>query len=177
VLLELEYTGKAITDQFGSTHAANRPYRFTFRDGRVPIQWNVSWYAFDSLLNPVKNSSDWEKILSQPSVLQQQSPSLDYAWWGGINIGGKRYERFVTVATAALDVSPGKYELSTTWDDAVRVYLDNKMILDEWNLSQYTFDESPNKTIQVQLSGRHSLRLEHVELGGFATINLKLKKL
>jgi hypothetical protein len=177
ILIELEYTGQEFTDQFGKTFPAHKPYRFRFRDSRVPIKWNVSWYSFDSLSNPVTNSANWNKILAQGPVLQQKTKSLDYAWWGGISANGRQYEMFVTVAAGEIEVTPGSYELSTTWDDAVRVYLDGKLIINEWNPSQYTFDESPNKTIQIQLSGHHQLRVEHVELGGFATINLKLKKL
>ena len=177
ILVELEFVGQELTDQFGKMHSANTPYHFKFRDSRVPIQWRVNWYAFDSTLNPIKIPADWNKITAQQPLLQQESHALDYAWWGGLNVKGRPYERFVTVAKAALDLSPGSYELSTTWDDAVRVYLDGKLIINEWNPSKYTFDESPNKTIQIQLSGQHQLRVEHVELGGFATINLKLKKL
>jgi len=71
----------------------------------------------------------------------------------------------------------GNYELGITWNDAVRIYVDDKLIVDEWNPSGYNFDESPNKKTQVILSkGTHKFKVEHVELGGFAAINLKLKK-
>jgi hypothetical protein len=71
------------------------------------------------------------------------------------------------------------YELGVTWDDAVRIYVDDKLlVVDEWNPSQYNFDESPHKTVQITVSkGVHKFRVEHVELGGFATLSLKLKKI
>jgi alpha-L-fucosidase len=128
-------------------------------------------------LNPISNPADWKQIISQSPVLQQETKTLDYAWWGGIAAGGKQIEKFGTLATGEFDVLPGSYELSTTWDDAVRVYLDGRLVVDEWNPSKYTFDESPNKAIRLQLNGHHSLRVEHVELGGFATLSLKLRKL
>ena len=68
----------------------------------------------------------------------------------------------------------GNYELSVTWDDAVRVYLDDRLIVNEWNPSQYTFDESPNKKLGIRLNGKHRLRVEHLELGGFACLALKI---
>ncbi len=83
----------------------------------------------------------------------------------------------MTQAAAEIDVLPGLYEMSVTWDDAVRVYLDGKLILDEWDPSKYKFDESPNRKLQLRLTGNHLLRVDHVELGGFATLNLKLKRL
>jgi hypothetical protein len=67
--------------------------------------------------------------------------------------------------------------LGITWDDAVRVYVDNKLVVDEWNPSKYTFDESPHKKIKLNLvDGVHNFRVEHIELGGFATLALKIKK-
>jgi hypothetical protein len=67
--------------------------------------------------------------------------------------------------------------LGVTWDDAVRVYVDGKLVIDEWNPSLYKFDESPHKIIKLRLGGKHDFLVEHVELGGFATLSLKLRKI
>jgi hypothetical protein len=67
--------------------------------------------------------------------------------------------------------------LSVTWDDAVRVYIDGKLVVDEWERSKYKFDESLNRKITLDLDGNHRFRVEHVELGGFAALSLKLKPL
>ncbi|MDQ3550031.1 MAG: PA14 domain-containing protein, partial [Bacteroidota bacterium] len=67
--------------------------------------------------------------------------------------------------------------LSVTWDDAVRVYVDNKLVIDEWNPALHKFDESPNKKVKLELNGNHVFRVEHVELGGFATLSVRLNKL
>jgi len=59
----------------------------------------------------------------------------------------------------------------------VRVYVDGKLVINEWNPSLYKFDESPHKTIKLALDGKHDFTIEHVEIGGFATLSLKIKKL
>jgi hypothetical protein len=59
----------------------------------------------------------------------------------------------------------------------VRVYIDDRLLFNEWNPSLYQFDESPNKKINIKLGGKHHFKIEHVELGGFATLSVKLKKL
>ena len=79
------------------------------------------------------------------------------------------------MAEATAAIQKGDYELSVTWDDAVRLYVDGKLIINEWNPSKYKFDESPNRKIILTLGGIHQFQVEHVELGGFATLNLKLK--
>ena len=61
-----------------------------------------------------------------------------------------------------------------TWDDAVRVWVDDTLVIDEWSPSRYSFDETPNKKIILNLDGNHRFRVEHVELGGFAALSLKL---
>ena len=80
-------------------------------------------------------------------------------------------------ASGSATFEKGVYELGVTWDDAVRVYVDGKLVINEWNPSLYKFDESPHKTIKLALDGKHDFTVEHVEIGGFATLSLKIKKL
>ena len=110
-------------------------------------------------------------------IKEEKTNKLDYAWWGGIKNNEGTYPQFVTSATGFATFEKGEYELGVTWDDAIRVYLDGKLIIDEWNPSKYTFDESPHKTIKLSLDGKHNFTVEHAEKGGFATLSLKIKKL
>jgi hypothetical protein len=118
------------------------------------------------------------------STLQKQAPfkteqvnKLDYAWWGGVKSNDKQYTQFLTLAEGDADMGAGDYQLSVTWDDAVRIYVDGQLVVDEWNPSKYNFDEAPNKNVSLKLNkGIHKFRVEHVELGGFATLSVKLKK-
>jgi len=137
----------------------------------------VNWFAFDSLNNPITTGST-EIFRNQNPFKSEKVNKLDYAWWGGIKSGERKITQFLTIAEGTTDVQAGNYEISVTWDDAVKVYLDDKLIINEWNPSNYKFDESPNKKVELKLSkGLHSFRVEHAELGGFATLSLKLKKL
>jgi hypothetical protein len=113
--------------------------------------------------------------VKQVPIQQEQTRELNYSWWGGIG-KEKKQEQFLTIAEADVELPAGNYEFTVSWDDAVRLYVDGKIILDEWNPSKYTFDESPNRQVSIQLGGRHHLKAEHAELGGFATLIIKLKK-
>ncbi len=174
ILLELEYKGAAFTNPFGDNVAMNKPYKFVFKKFFQPINWEVLFYALDTARNnPVKTGMLFSPYEKKAPFKTEKINKLDYAWWGGIK-ADRLYEQFITVATARADIPKGTYELSVTWDDAVRVYLDDKLVFDEWNPSLYKFDESPNKKIRLNLGGNHYFRVEHIELGGFATLSFKL---
>jgi hypothetical protein len=171
-----EFVGEHFTDQFGNKRPAKKAYRFSFKKFFQPIDFNISWYSFDSSTNPI-NTNYLEQLKTQRPFKSESVNKLDYAWWGGIKAGEEQYRQFLTVAEGFAEIPKGQYELSITWDDAVRVYVDEKLVIDEWNPSKYKFDESPHRKIKLALGGNHNFRVEHVELGGFATLALKLKKI
>ena len=171
-----EYKGPAFTDAFGNKIPANKPYRFSFKKFFQPIDFTVSFFAFDSTTSPIKTDYR-ERIKFQRPFKIESINKLDYAWWGGIKVNDIQQKQFLAIAEGSAEIEKGNYELSITWDDAVRLYVDGKLLIDEWNPSKYSFDESPNKKVRIQLGGNHTFRVEHVELGGFATLQLKLRKL
>ena len=177
IRIELEYIGDEITSPFGETVKAGRPYSFHFRKFFQPVKWEVNWFSYDSVSDLIKRPAVMYQLNKQPALKHEITDRLDYAWWGGIRAGEKQYPTFFTLANGQANFPSGEYELSVTWDDAVRVYLDGKLILDEWQPSRYSFDESPNRKLKLHLAGNHTFRVEHVELNGFATLAVKLRKL
>ena len=175
VFIELEYTGESIVNPFGKKIVKGKPWRFSYSNNILPVDWSINWYAFDSIHNPVKNPAMIAELVKQAPILQEQTKEMNYAWWGGIG-KEKKQEQFLTIAEADVELPPGEYEFVVSWDDAVRLYVDGKLILDEWNPSKYIFDESPNRQVSLYLDGKHHLKVEHAELGGFATLIVKLKK-
>ena len=172
----LEYTGEAMTTPQGEVIPAGKTYRFQFRKYFRPMNWMVEFYPLDTLkYNPLKNTELFEAGSGRQAFKTDIVKKIDYAWWGGIAANGKQYPQFITVANAAGSFDPGDYEISLTWDDAARLYIDDKLVISEWDPSKYIFDESPNRKIRVKLGGEHHFRLEHLELGGFATISLKIR--
>lgn len=172
-----EFTGSSFVDPFGTIKLAQKPQRFQFTKFFQPIDFTVSWYSFDSSTNPIKDSLYLDRLKTQRPFKIENVNRLDYAWWGGIKAGDQQHGQFFTVAEGSAYFQKGEYEMGITWDDAVRVYVDGKLIINEWNPSLYKFDESPNKKIHLSLNGLHHIRVEHVELGGFATLSLKFRKM
>jgi parallel beta-helix repeat protein len=172
-----EFIGASYVDQYGIIKVAQKPQRFQFTKFFQPIDFVVSWYSFDSSTNPIKDSLYPDRLKTQRPFKIEHVNRLDYAWWGGIKSGDQQLGQFLTVAEGSAHFQKGEYEMGITWDDAVRVYVDGKLMVNEWNPSRYKFDESPNKKIRLPLNGLHNIRVEHVELGGFATLSLKFRKI
>ncbi len=178
VRVQFLYKGEAFTDPFGNKVAAGKAVPFVYRKYFQPLDWNVLFYPMDTMqYNPVRTGTLFSPTARMAPFKEEKADRLEYAWWGGIKAGNVQHVQFITQATATAVLEAGEYELDVTWDDAVRVYVDEKMVLNEWNPGLYKFDESPHKKLRLKLGGEHHFRVEHLELGGFATLSLKINKL
>ena len=175
ILIELEYTGETVTTPLGETVKKRAVYHFSYRNALLPLQWKVNWYSYDSLHNPVGDPSVLPMLLAKPPILTDAVTGLDFAWWAGVG-RDKKYEQFITVAETNTDFPDGEYELGVSWEDVVRIYIDGQLLLDEWKPAQHVYDESPHRDLQVNLAGKHHIRVEQANQQGFATIIIKLKK-
>jgi parallel beta-helix repeat protein len=173
VQLQLEYTGERFTDQFGKSHPANKAHHFSFRDFKPDINWNVNWYRWDSAHNPNKNYERFKAVYNNSPLRSEQTAKIDYTWWGAI---GKNLpaDSFAIVATGVVEVEKGLYNLSVTADDLVKIFVDNKLIIDFWDVSAYKYDEDTHHDATVQLNGKHSIRIEQAENSGYATLIFKI---
>jgi parallel beta-helix repeat protein len=176
--IQLEYIGEEIKTQFGEDIPKNKPFVFSFRKFFQPVDWTVNWFILDTAINnPIKTGQLFPSNVKLRPVKTEKVQKLEYAWWGGIKTDQGQVQQFITIAEGAGNFKKGEYQFGVTWDDAIRLYIDNKLVIDEWNPSKYTFDESPHQKINISLSeGIHNFRVEHIELGGFATLALKIKK-
>lgn len=172
VQLQLEYTGEGFMGKFGRKQPAGT-YIISFRDFQPDINWTVNWYKWDVVHDPNKNYEQFKTVYNNTPVKAEQTKKIDYTWWGEI---GKKLpaDSFATVATGTVVVEKGRYQLSVTADDLVRVYVDGKLMIDFWDASIYKYDEDTHHNATVELNGKHDIRIEHVENSGYATLIFKL---
>jgi hypothetical protein len=176
--IQLEYVGNEISTPLGETRSKGKSYVFSFTRFFQPVDWTVNWFKLDtSSYNPLTAGALFPPNVRMAPVKTEKVQKLQYAWWGGIKTDTGQISQFITMAEGSANFQQGEYEFGITWDDAVRVYVDNKLVIDEWDPSNHQFDESPHKAIKLTLNeGIHSLRVEHLELGGFAALALRIKK-
>ncbi len=176
VNIELEFTGDEIVTPFGKTVAKNKPYTFSYKENELPLQWAVRWYTIDtSRYNPLKDGNIFSPVERKVPVLTDTITGLNYSWWNGLKANKTNYTQFATIAEAAFNFEKGMYEVMITWDKAVRVSIDGKEIFNAWDPSKYNFNETPSRRISIPLeAGMHQLLAEHVGLGDFSTLGIKI---
>ncbi|MGC4034466.1 MAG: right-handed parallel beta-helix repeat-containing protein [Chitinophagaceae bacterium] len=176
ILIELEYRGEAFTDPYGKSIAKGKPYTFSFRKFFQPVTWYVGWFALDTTVyNPIRTSHLFPNDAKTRPLKREETTKLDYTWWSGLKTEDSTYAQYITIAQGSADFQKGVYELSLTCDDAARIYLNDKLILDEWNPAIHLFDEAPNRRIRLPLNGKQNFRVEHLNLGGLGVLSLKIK--
>jgi beta-glucosidase len=100
----------------------------------------------------------------------QVDPQVDFIWGDGAPLPGVPANSFSVRWTGRLRVpKSGNYELVTRADDGVRLWLDGKLLIDDWS------DHAPTaRTARLPLEAGqdHDLRIEYYQNGGAAQIEL-----
>jgi hypothetical protein len=175
VNLQFEYRGGATTDHRGIVTPAGQAVQFGYQKFFAPIDWNVRWYAWDSasVASPKDKMPRPGEILSRTQLREplkeQKTDRLDFAW-GGSPGAPVPADHFITLADGSFSIPAGAYTLSVTTDDGVRVYVDEKLVIDSWKYQGPTL-----YTTDLQLGGSHKIRVEHYEIDGYAALKVDLR--
>lgn len=104
------------------------------------------------------------KNFSGTPALERFDNTIDFNWGGGAPDPKVGDDNFSAIWTRRVGFQPGTYRFTATMDDAMRVYLDNTLIIDSWTDSQ---EHTMTKDTYIS-GGEHDLRVEYYEAGGMA---------
>lgn len=97
--------------------------------------------------------------------------TLDFEWGDGSPVDGVAPDRFSVRWTGWIDPpESGMYTLITETDDGVRVWIDDVLVIDDWNGQFVERNEAP---VQLTSGVQVKLRLEYFELDMPASAKLK----
>lgn len=103
--------------------------------------------------------------LSGEPVLVRHDNTIDFHWGDGSPAPEVNDDNFSAQWTRRLYFSAGTYRFIATMDDAMRVFVDGRIVMDHWRDSQ-----EHTATVDVSLSeGLHDIRVDYYEAGGVAT--------
>ena len=169
--LELEFIGEAFTDRFGNFNKKGKLFPFTFKRFEKKLNWQVRFYNYDTTTDPITHYEAFKNLENSPAVKTETKSELFFAWWG--SPGEKISEdKFATFSKTDFEIEKGKYKISLTSDDGVKLFLDGKLLIDHWDIHEPATD-----IIEVQLGGVHKIEIEHFDGGGFGTLDFRIDKM
>lgn len=171
IYIQFAYTGTdTITTVFGEkiTAGPEKPYYFELEKFTKKLDWHVAWYNYDDQTDPLTQADAVQRLENGPVADSLHTRDLYFAWWDRPT-ARVQADRFLTVANTNFEIKPGVYRIELSSDDGARLYLDGRRLIDRWDVHEAVTDE-----IVVQLGGAHTIRIEHVDAGGFATLGFRL---
>lgn len=169
VLLVLEYKGVTYVDQLGITRPTRQPHRFEFRRFEKDIDWHVKWAAYDETTDPLSNFEAFAALRQRQPLHVQATSQLAWRWWGAPHEKVPA-DKFATFATAKTTLPAGKYRITVTSDDGLRLYVDGNLVIDHWDIHEPAVDEA----VLDLFGGEHQFEIYHFDAGGLATIDFRL---
>jgi len=166
--LHFEFIGDSVTTRFGKSIPRGETVAFQFERYTKQLDWWVRWCEYDETTDPLQHYEQFRKLKQAKAGREVRTTDLAYRWYQGPG-GGIDADRFCTFAETTFTIDPGRYRIELTSDDGVRLYLDGKRIIDQWEVRVPATD-----VVEVEMGGRHTLELEHFEAGGLATLSFRM---
>ncbi|MGN6396274.1 MAG: right-handed parallel beta-helix repeat-containing protein [Mucilaginibacter sp.] len=174
--IEFQYTGSAVTSPFGVKYKTGQPYIFHYREFAIPYNWQMKWFTFDDSNEPVKHAAEFKKLISGTPVKTTEGKELH-------NVFGKNFgkniarQKIATVSTTDIDVPEATYKIGISASELVKLYVDDKLLIENWDPAKLKNDEDNHKDGIIHLKGKHTIRIEQAQYGDYGMLNLVVKKL
>ena len=122
------------------------------------------WYG---LAFPNKNFTGTPVLLGY----QPQIPDLNFDWGTGSPHESIPNDNFSVLFQRYIVTGNGEYQLNVEANDGVRVYIDDKLVIDGWNNKSYG---KWSKTIKLS-AGRHRILVKNFEETGVAMLKVSVE--
>jgi parallel beta-helix repeat protein len=162
----LEYRGAATTTTRGERTAAGVPVRFSYARYEPTIAWQVKAWAWPDSLDP-RRDGNWQRLTSGTLLFERAWPRLDIMWYRP-TIRELPQARFAFEASGTVNLPAGDHTLRTISDDGIRVWVDNKLVIDNWDLHGSEIDYAP------LTGGPHELKVQYFQIEGWAELRLDI---
>ena len=108
----------------------------------------------------------WETVLNSTALSKQRARSINFNWESQPPAYGVPANYFALVASATIELAEGNYTLMTLADDGVRVFLDGRVVIEDWTAHPPT-----RNVAQAEIKGgKHYIRIEYFEATGGALL-------
>lgn len=128
------------------------------------------WQRLDSVTSPAPAGWKGEYFtnhdLSGGPALIRDDAEIDFDWGTAPPVSWMADDGFSVRWTREIGFEPGHYRLSVRSDDGVRVWLNNGLVIDKWQV----MDNELHYVDGIYLSGANQFKIEYFEQNGLARI-------
>ncbi len=168
--IQMAYVGGETVDARGVVTAAGKPVVFGWSKVFIPIDWDVKFWAWDDSSDPRTKTAAFAKVLAGKPLAEYKSNELFFAT-GGSPREGVPADHFTTSAEGSFMSPGGDMVVNITCDDGARVWVDDRLVIDEWHYQGPTL-----YTKELKLAkGKHSIRVAHFEIDGYTELKVEVK--
>src|SRR6267143_4566168 len=150
--------------------------RFSYGRFEPRIDWDVKFFTWTDSANffekPVGSADPGATPRGDsvpPGPPARGQPRLDYMWYRAPRgFRALPQSHWSLQATGTVTLHPGTYSIRTISDDAVRVWLDNVLVIDDWTPHESQVDYAPIT------AGEHKLRVEYRQVDGWVELRVDI---
>jgi nitrous oxidase accessory protein NosD len=167
--ITLSYTGGEVVSPRGEITPAGKPYQFQYSHFFAPIDWTISFFTYPESFDPAKSAEEFAALSKgKPAATLFDTKRIDYLS-GGVIEDGVPADRFAFVAEGSVDLPPGDYTIELISDDGARLWVDDKLLINEW-------DPHESRVARADITGgRKRLKLDYYERAGWAEIHVQIQ--
>lgn len=148
---------------------SSRPSTFWFERFEPAIDWTERFYAWSDSSDPRAQSGGFAALLRSTPLFERHVPRLDLLWYRPSSpaIPSKQW---ALDATGTVELPAGRYTLQTISDDAIRVWVDDALVIDDWTPHESRVDVAPLG------GGHHHLRVQYFQIDGWVEQRLDIMR-
>jgi nitrous oxidase accessory protein NosD len=147
----------------------NRGRAFGFERFFLPMLWSVRFHDFSHDPKLPEDPEAFGRLLATEPASLTRVQRLQFLSSRAI-ADGVPINHVAVAASADVEVPAGAYNLQVISDDGVRVWVDDRLVIDRWAAHESAVERAPITR------GKHKVRVEYYELTGFAELRVDVVK-
>jgi len=165
--IALEYLGGPTVLPRGEARPAGVPVRFGYSRWEPELAWDARLYRWSDSLGLPGNPGRFDAVTATSPILTRRFSRLDFEWYRP-QITDLPIERWALDATTSVELGPGRYRLRTISDDGIRVWVDDRLVIDNWGAHESVVDAVPIE------AGSHRLRVAYFQADGWTELRVEI---
>ncbi len=144
--------------------------------------WDVTFFSWRSGPDPRTNLVGWRALASQAEAVKVRLDSLGFNYGGRgpkdlalseeVTRRGPGGERFGMIARTTLPLPTGRWRVRTRSDDGVRVLVDGRPLIENWN---WHGPEANEAVLERESAGPVEIVVEHFEIDGHSELRFEIE--